>query len=155
MSLYLVQHGESLPKEINPDRPLSEEGKATVHRIAKTVAEYHIRVSQIIHSGKTRARQTAEIISMYIKPELGIRESTGLDPNDDVYSIASTIKGPENFMIVGHLPFLERLVSFLITGTDKYTIVKFQNGGIVCFYQETEKAIWYIKWMIMPEKLLT
>jgi len=151
MSLYLVQHGKSLPKEIDPDRPLSEEGKATVHRIAQMATGYHIHVSQIIHSGKARARQTAEIISMYIKPESGIRESKGLNADDDVYPLASTIKGPENIMIVGHLPFMERLVSFLITGTDKYTVVKFQNGGIVCLYQDTEKRTWYIKWMVMPE----
>ena len=151
MSLYLVQHGKSRPKEIDSDSPLSEEGKTTVRRTAKTAAEYHIRVSQIIYSGKTRARQTAEIISMYIKPESGIRESTGLNPNDDIYPIASTIKGQENIMLVGHLPFMERLVSFLITGTDKHTVVKFQNGGIICLDQYTEKATWYVKWMIMPE----
>jgi phosphohistidine phosphatase len=151
MSLYLVQHGKSLPKEIDPEKPLSEEGKTSVRRVAKTVAEYHIRVSQIIHSGKTRARQTAEIISMYIKPESGIRESTGLNPKDDVYPIASMIKGQENIMLVGHLPFMERLVSFLITGTTEHTVVKFQNGGIVCLDQDTEKAPWYVKWMVMPE----
>ena len=100
MSLYLVQHGKSLPKEIDPDRSLSEEGKTTVHRTAIAATEYHIHVSQIIHSGKTRARQTAEIISMYIKPESGVRESTGLNPNDDVYPIASTIKRTENIWML-------------------------------------------------------
>ncbi|MEN6320857.1 MAG: phosphohistidine phosphatase SixA [Syntrophaceae bacterium] len=151
MSLYLVQHGKSLPKDIDPDSPLSEEGKTTVRRTAKTAAEYDIRVSQIIHSGKTRARQTAEIISTYIKPESDIRESTGLNPNDDVYPIASTIRGPENIMLIGHLPFMERLVSYLITGTTEHTVVKFQNGGIVCLDQDIEKATWYVKWMVMPE----
>jgi len=153
MSLYLVQHGKSLPKEIDPDRPLSEEGKTTVRRTAKTAGEYHIRVSQIIHSGKTRARQTAEIISTYIKPESGIRESTCLNPNDDVRPIASMIKGPENIMLVGHLPFMERLASYLITGNTENTAVKFQNGGIVCLDQDTEKATWYVKWMVMPEMI--
>lgn len=151
MSLYLVQHGKSLSKEMDPDRPLSEEGKTTVRRTAKTAAEYHIRVSQIIHSGKTRARQTAEIISKYIKPESGIRESAGLNPKDDVYPIASTMKGAENIMLVGHLPFMERLVSLLITGTTEHTVVKFQNGGIVCLDQDPEKSTWYVKWMVMPE----
>jgi len=151
MSLYLVQHGKNLPKEIDPDSPLSEEGKATVHRIAQMATGYQIHVSQIIHSGKTRARQTAEIISTQIKPESGMRESTGLNPQDDVYPIASTIQGRENIMIVGHLPFMERLVSFLITGTTEHTVVKFQNGCIVCLDQDTEKATWYIKWLVMPE----
>ncbi len=151
MSLYLVQHGKSVPKEIDPESPLSEEGKTAVRRIAKAAGEYRIRISQIVHSGKIRARQTAEIISTYIKPESGVRESTGLNPNDDVRSIASTIKGKDNIMLVGHLPFMERIASYLITGNTDHIVVKFQNGGIVCLDEDTEKGTWYIKWMMMPE----
>lgn len=151
MSLYLVQHGKSLPEEIDPDRPLSDEGLTTVSRIARKAAEYNIPVSQIIHSGKTRARQTAEIISAHIKPESGIRSSSGLNPNDDVTSLAAQISGSENVMLVGHLPFMERLVSYLITGTTEKTVVTFQNGGIVCLDQEPGKGSWYVKWTLMPE----
>ena len=145
MSLYLVQHGKSLPEEIDPDRPLSDEGMTTVYRIARKASEYNISVSQIIHSGKTRAKQIAEIISAYIKPESGIKESSGLNPNDDVIPIASKISGAENVMYVGHLPFMERLVSYLITGTTDKTVIKFENGGIVCLDQEPEKVLWYVK----------
>ena len=151
MSLYLVQHGKSLPEEIDPERPLSDEGKKTVDSIARKAAENNIPVSGIVHSGKTRARQTAEIISAYVKPESGIRKSTGLNPNDDVTSIASQVSSSKNIMLVGHLPFMERLVSYLITGTTDKTVVKFQNGGIVCLDQEPEKGSWYVKWMLIPE----
>jgi len=151
MSLYLVQHGKSLPEEIDPDRPLSGEGVTAVYHIARKAAEYNIPVSQIIHSGKTRAQQTAEIISAHVKPESGIKKASGLNPNDDVTSIASQVSGSENIMLVGHLPFMERLVSYLITGTIDKTVVKFQNGGIVCLDQEPDKGTWFIKWTLMPE----
>lgn len=55
-----------------------------------------------------------------------------MNPNDDVTYLASQITGPENVMLVGHLPFMERLVSYLVTGTAEKVVVKFQNGGIVC-----------------------
>ena len=151
MSLYLVQHGKSLPEEIDPNRPLSDEGMATVSRVARKAAEFNITVSQIVHSGKARARQTAEIISAHVKPESGLRESSVLNPNDDVTLIASRISSPENIMLVGHLPFMERLVSYLITGTTDRTVVKFQNGGIVCLDQEPQKGSWHVKWTLMPE----
>lgn len=34
MRLYLVQHGEALRKEENPERPLSDRGQETVRRVA-------------------------------------------------------------------------------------------------------------------------
>ncbi len=34
MRLYLVQHGEAVTKAVDPDRPLSEQGRADVERLA-------------------------------------------------------------------------------------------------------------------------
>ncbi len=62
MALYLVQHGKSLPKEIDSEQGLTDEGIADVERIAGVAKSYGIVVSSIQHSGKKRARQTAEIL---------------------------------------------------------------------------------------------
>ena len=35
MKLYLVQHGEALPKEINSDRPLSDQGRQDLEQFAR------------------------------------------------------------------------------------------------------------------------
>jgi len=59
MALFLVQHGKSLPKTEDPQQGLSKEGIAEVERIAAVAKGYHIFVSQIMHSGKTRARHGA------------------------------------------------------------------------------------------------
>ncbi|MGD9062023.1 MAG: histidine phosphatase family protein, partial [Desulfobacterales bacterium] len=71
MALYLVQHGKSLPKDQDPDQGLSEEGKAETEMIAKTAKEKGVTVSQIRHSVKTRARQTAEILAQALAPNQG------------------------------------------------------------------------------------
>ncbi|MCX7815956.1 MAG: phosphohistidine phosphatase SixA [Syntrophales bacterium] len=150
MPLYLVQHGLSYPEGIDPNRSLTEEGKKAVERVAKIAAKFEIPVLRIIHSGKTRAAQTAEIMAKYLKPPFGILAEAGLNPNDDVLQKVPDLHPDKNEMIVGHLPFLERLVSYLITGTIEKRIVKFQNGGIVCLDREGN-APWFIKWILVAE----
>ena len=61
MWLYLVQHGEATSEEEDPERPLTERGVVDVHRVARKAAEAGIVTAvRVVHSGKTRARQTAE-----------------------------------------------------------------------------------------------
>ena len=52
MELYLIQHGQAMTKEQNPDRPLSEEGRAAVRRTAETAVKLGIEVtSSLLGSG--------------------------------------------------------------------------------------------------------
>lgn len=52
MAPFLVQHGKSLSREIDPDQCLSAEGIAEVERLAQVVWGYGVKVARIIHSGK-------------------------------------------------------------------------------------------------------
>ena len=150
MALYLVQHGKSLPKDKDPQKGLSQEGIAETERIAQVAKGYAIGVSKITHSGKTRARQTAEIFETALKPPDGIHESSGLSPMDDVTVFADTIDSTKNVMLVGHLPFWERLTAYLITGSSEKPVFKFQNSGIVCLDIDPAIESWIIKWTLMP-----
>lgn len=151
MSLFLVQHGKSLSKDQDPNQGLSEEGIITVKRIATAARKYGIQVSTLKHSGKTRAIQTAEILAVELNPRGGAQEMTGLNPMDDVVSLAKTLKSSDNLMLVGHLPFMEKITSYLITGASEPLVLKFQNGGIVCLDQLRGNATWFIKWTLMPK----
>ncbi len=150
MALYLVQHGKSLPKDQDPDQGLSEEGKAETELIAQTAKEKGITVSQIKHSVKTRARQTAEILAQALNPNQGVQEISGIKPMDDVAEVATGLNPAENTMLVGHLPFMERLTAFLITGSIDKPIFKFQNSGIVCLDKDPDTQSWVILWALMP-----
>ncbi|MBU1418687.1 MAG: phosphohistidine phosphatase SixA [Proteobacteria bacterium] len=150
MALYLVQHGLSLPKEQDPEQGLSETGIAEVQRIATVARDYQIRVSTIHHSGKKRACQTAEIFAESLAPENGIREVNGLKPLDNVTTLAPYLNSENDLMLIGHLPFMERLVSLLTSGNSERKVFKFQNGGIVCLDQDPGNSNWYIKWTLMP-----
>ncbi len=116
MALYLVQHGKSLPKDQDPDQGLSEEGKAETEMIAKTAKEKGVTVAQVRHSVKTRARQTAEILAQALNPNRGVQEISGIKPMDDVAEASANLDPSENVMLVGHLPFMERMTAFLVTG---------------------------------------
>lgn len=150
MAVYLVQHGKALPKDQDPEQNLSEEGQSDVRRIADTAKNYNVRVSHIEHSTKARARQTAQIFAGALSPEQGLKEREGIKPMDDVTAVAKELKSEADLMLVGHLPFMEKLAAYLITGSQEPAVIKFQNGGIVCLDKAPEAHNWHIKWTLMP-----
>ncbi len=149
MALFLVQHGKSLPKDKDPNKGLSEAGIHETERIAQVAKGYGVHVSSIAHSGKTRACQTADIFASALKPEGGLQEISGLNPLDDVTAVA--IDSTEDRMLVGHLPFMERLTAYLITGSIERPVFEFQNSGIVCLDKAPDIGSWVIKWALMPQ----
>ena len=152
MNIYLVQHGKPVPKEKDPEKPLSKRGRTEVENIAGFFKNAGIHVEAIYHSGKTRARQTAEIMNSKINPGKEPQRRGGLSPLEDVRAIAEEIKQEQkDFMIVGHLPHLEKLISVLITGSDSSQVVRFQQGGVVCLRTHEAEKNWSIAWMLVPE----
>ncbi|MFC1837724.1 phosphohistidine phosphatase SixA [Thermodesulfobacteriota bacterium] len=150
MSILLVQHGKSQPKEEDPGQGLSKQGIEETRALAEEAVAQNVQVSRIIHSGKKRALQTAEIYMEFLEPVGGIAKGPGLAPLDDVTSIASMFNTEENLMIVGHLPFMERLVSHLVAGSSESVLVKFQNSGIVCLDTEDDGQSFFIRWTLFP-----
>ncbi len=149
MRLYLVQHALCLDKSIDPERSLSAEGRETAVKMAKTAAKHGIKISTVYHSGKKRALQTAEILSEYLQID-AITQADGLSPLDDVQAFSDQFQFTDNAMIIGHLPFLQRLSSYLICGQPEPAIVKFQNAGIICLQQD-ENNHWYLNWTLLPQ----
>ncbi len=148
MIIFLVQHGQCFDKETDPKRSLSPEGRMEVSRIADQASKAGVSVSTIYHSGKLRAQQTAELFSEQLNANR-IERITSINPSDSVEEFVRNFQFLANSMIVGHLPFMERLTSYLITGHPEPVVVKFQNAGIVCL-EKKENDHWYVKWTIMP-----
>lgn len=156
MNLYLVQHGKPVPEKENPERPLSEEGRADVNRVAELLKAAGVRPGCIFHSGKLRAKQTAEIMASMLSIASGPHERKGLAPMDEVDPVANDIlNSQEDLMIVGHLPHLSKLVSLLATGKASLPVVAFQQGGVACLRGQMQEGVWDWKlaWMIVPELL--
>ncbi|MBW1867575.1 MAG: phosphohistidine phosphatase SixA [Deltaproteobacteria bacterium] len=149
MALFLVQHGLSLSKDNDPEKGLSDAGKEDTRRIADVAKTYGISVAKIVHSGKKRAAQTGIIFQDALQPKSGIAEISGINPMDDVKAFGDTIDPAADLMVVGHLPFMEKLVSYLTAGLEDKRVYKFQNSGIVCLDREDND--WFIKWTLNPD----
>ncbi len=52
MRIYLTQHGLAAPKDVDPDRSLSEQGREDIRRLADFPGRAGIKVGQVLHSGK-------------------------------------------------------------------------------------------------------
>lgn len=144
MNLYIVQHGLS-EKNSSGEKVLTESGIEKVKLIGGVAANYKIKVDKIFHSTKSRAKETADVLKKIFEVEAF--EIEGLGPKDDVAEFTDKLE--KNLMIVGHLPFLNKLVSYLVTGNMDKKIFELQNGGILCLKKDEGK--WVIKWGFMPE----
>ena len=151
MSIYLSQHGKSASKEVDPRRGLTPEGSREVASVAQALARAGVAVREIWHSGKARADESAQIFAASLAPTAGVRSRDGVDPLDDVIAFAESLPKNGDVMVVGHLPFMERLVSFLVTGEADGRVVRFQNGAVVCMDWDTEGDRWVIDWTVYPK----
>jgi phosphohistidine phosphatase len=153
MKVYLVRHGEAVSSGVDPQRPLSEQGRAEIRKVASFIKPLKISVEHIWHSGKLRAAQTAEILADSVEAENSCSEHEALSPNDDVTVIADELDAYNtNLMIVGHLPFLAYLTSLLTTGSETTDVAAFDAGSIACL-NRSDPGRWQIEWMITPEFL--
>ena len=151
MRLILAQHGHALPKEANPDRPLSEQGRADVEAVAGQLARAGVRAARVLHSGKTRARETAEILAGAIAPGAPVEARPGLDPNDDPQPVEKECAAwQEDVLLVGHMPFVARLAARLCGARKGRELVAFVPGSVVCL-ERGENGHWAVAWMLRPE----
>ncbi len=153
MHLYLVQHGAAKTETEDPQRGLTDEGRHSAERMAEFLAALGLALDRIEHSEKVRARQTAEILASHLRPVRGTRQIVGIAPNDDVEPMCARLaKESGNLMLVGHLPYLSRLVARLLGLLADWQVVRFEMGGTVRLdRQETE--LWVVRWMLTPELL--
>jgi phosphohistidine phosphatase len=151
MKLYLVQHGEACAKDVDPQRPLTSRGRADVERVGAFLKQAGIRVARVIHSGKLRAVQTAESLAAALATGVEVESSGVIDPNDD--PVAFDWQGDSrdrDTLVVGHLPFMAKLVSHLVINDAQRTFTAWQPGTVVCL-ERSDNGEWRIDWMIRPE----
>jgi len=151
MLLYLVQHAEAKTEEEDPQRGLTDRGLEDIERTAFFAERAGVGVTRIFHSGKTRALQTAEVLSRHLRPQRGVHQSDGLAPMDDPYFwFKRTMDMDEDIMLVGHLPHLGKLADLLLYGDTDKSIVDFRMGCIVCL-RRADDGGWSVQWMVTPE----
>ncbi|MCH7558218.1 MAG: phosphohistidine phosphatase SixA [Planctomycetes bacterium] len=154
MKLYLVQHAKAASKDADPQRPLTEEGRRDIQKVAAFIKPLNLSVDYLWHSGKKRAVQTSEFLAEVVKINETQIIHDGLGPNDDVTALKNElISARQDIIIVGHLPFLSKLASLLLTGCESSNTVAFKQAGIVCLDYSGDNQ-WQLDWLIIPELLV-
>ena len=140
--LYLVHHAAAIRSEIDPQRPLSADGHAHAEKIAHGAAARGVKPAAIWHSGKLRARQTAEPFWRLCNPLAEFAAIRGLQPDDPPEWIRDAIAGEtRDVMLVGHMPNLPRIFQ-LLTGRGE----EFPLHGVVALVREAEG--WKEEWRL-------
>ncbi len=153
MKLYLVRHGEPLPKSVDTQCPLSKEGRNGVERVSLYLREAGVRIDHIYHSDKLRAVQTAVILGSVIARNGEINEVKGLSPNDPIEPLLEHIsKWEEDRMLVGHLPFMATLCKKLLEKATVPVSISFPPACVICIENHPEDH-WAFRWMIEPGML--
>lgn len=150
MKVYLLRHGDYAISELTHTDSLTDKGQKEIKHLAHFLQQCNIKVATIYHSGKNRANQTAEIISAFLSNK-HVEIYPNLSPMDDVGLFAQDLYHfTDDLLVVGHLPFLSRLVSKLLIDSDTKDIVEFKTGTLVVL-ERLNHSRFIIRWVLAPD----
>ena len=122
MRLLLVHHADAVGPDVDPQRPLSSRGHAQARALVERFSAELGRVTgvsawtpaAIWHSGKLRARQTAEAF-LALNPFAEFKMIRGLRPDDPPEIVLGALADEtRDLVLVGHVPNLPALRQRLI-----------------------------------------
>ena len=144
--IYLVHHAEAVGPEVEPQRPLSAAGRIHAEALAAAAAARGVKPEVIWHSGKLRARQTAEPFLRLCNPLAEFAAIRGLQPTDPPSSISDLVAGEtREILIVGHMPNLPRVLTLLVTGAQS-PLLSFPLHGAIALEATGER--WTERWRL-------
>jgi len=155
-TIYLMRHGNAVDPSVDYECPLSDLGRLDIQRAADFFeGNVEVRVKKMYHSKKLRAKQTADIIASAVLEEGRPEEIEGLNPSDSISDMVDRIDTwQEDVWLVGHLPFMAKLLSRMLLGhQDASLSAIFQTGSVACLEKDTDSGIWVLNWFIRPHLL--
>lgn len=142
--VLLVHHAEAEHPGADPMQPLSARGRAQAELVAREAAARGFTPELVWHSGKLRARQTAEACWRACNPFAAMTAVRGLLPGDPpVWMRDLLVDETRHILIAGHRPHLPALLALLVTGA-----APFPTHGAVAL--EADGTGWRECWRIDP-----
>ena len=148
MKLFLVHHGDAVGPDVDTRRPLSAGGQKDVTRIAADAAARGAKPAVVWHSGKLRARQTAEACWRACNPFAEFSATRDLQPDDLPSWMRDRLRGEtRDILIAGHFPHLPGLLTLLLAPCDD-RVLTFPQHGMVALATDDEGESWRELWRI-------
>ena len=114
MKIHLVHHADAVAPTVDPQRPLSNLGLVQAEWLSRAAREAGVRPATIWHSGKLRARQTAEAFLRACNPFAQFVMVRGLRPEDPAQWIRDVLEVEEGEVLAaGHMPNVAQLAILL------------------------------------------
>ena len=147
MNLYLVHHGVAVGPDVDARRPLSPQGQAGVERLAARAAAHGAKPVIVWHSGKLRAKQTAEAFWRACNALAEFSATRDLQPDDPAQWMRDRLRGEtRDILIAGHFTHLPRLLALLVVGGEAG--VEFPVNGVVALRTEDAGETWKELWRL-------
>ena len=144
MRLFLVHHGDAVGPDVDPRRPLSEQGRAAVDRLAADAAARGAQPAVVWHSGKLRAKQTAESFWRACNALAEFSVTRDLQPGDPPSWMRDRLRHESrDILIAGHFPHLPGLLQLLSAGA-----ASFPQHGVVALETHDDGDTWQVLWRI-------
>jgi len=125
MDLYILRHAIAEPRtgllpRGDSQRELTIEGAGKMRRVAQGMRAAKLSFEAVLSSPYVRARQTAEIVAdefvLTQKLELVAALAPDGSPEELIQLLNRDFSGRKSVLLVGHEPYLGRLISVLLTG---------------------------------------
>jgi phosphohistidine phosphatase len=163
MNIYILRHGiavepDEWDSKSDAARPLVPKGEQRLRAAAGAMEKLGLSFDIIISSPYLRARQTAEIVAKHFKLQKRLMFSDDLIPGGNpqalIRQLNSLKPAPENILIVGHEPFLSRLIALLASGGTGATIDL--KKGSLCKLETEELEYGHcatLAWLLTPRQM--
>jgi phosphohistidine phosphatase len=151
VNVYLVHHGEAVGPDIDPARPLSDRGRQACERLARAAAARETKPAVVWHSGKLRAKQSAEIFWRECNALAAFSATRDLQPDDQALWMRDRLRHESaDIMLIGHFPHLPRLHALLLGVVD--LAISFPLHGIVALSTRDDGESWMEEWRMESER---
>jgi phosphohistidine phosphatase len=162
LDLFILRHGEAGQRVSagrgDFQRSLTTAGQNEVSDIAKSLKELGTKFDVVITSPLKRAHQTAAIVAKTLKMEKKMQDWAELSPEGnrlDLYNKLSQLKQQSSVLVVGHEPYLSKMVSEIIFDGNNGGRIDLKKTGLarIRIISSTPKFQGELRWLLTPRLL--
>lgn len=165
MILYIIRHAiaeplkEGASPESDSQRSLTTKGRKKMRSIARGLSRLKAPIEVILTSPYVRTVETARILAKGLalgKDKIAQTEELAPagDPGRLMKEITSKFGGMQTIALVGHEPYLSRLISVLLSGTPGLAIILKKGGVCRLSIEKLEYGrCALLEWLMAPAQL--